>query len=72
MARQLLLARFNRSKWGKSGDRYTYRCFVCYMMMVVLYVKIAGWQSTKMIFYYHTAAPTLALVSRTVDFVQLE
>ena len=46
--------------------------FVTCKLTVVLYVKTASWQSTKMSSYYHTAAPTLALVSGTVDFVQLE
>ena len=32
-------------------------------------MKTAGQQSTKMSFYYHTAAATAALVSGTVDFV---
>ena len=39
--------------------------FVTCKMTVVLYVKIVGWQSTKMNSYYHTAAPTPALVSGT-------
>ena len=46
--------------------------FVTCKMTVVLYVKTAGWQSTKMSSCYHTAAPTPALVSGTVDFVLLE
>ena len=35
-------------------------------------MKTVGQQSTKMSFYYHTAAPTLALVSGTVDFILLQ
>ena len=46
--------------------------FVKCKVAVVLYVKTAGWQATKMNSCYHTAAPTPALVSGTVDFAWLE
>ena len=61
----------------RNGERVTIdiHCgviFVTRKMTVVLYVKTAGWQVTKMSSCYHTAAPTPALVSGTVDFVLLE
>ena len=61
-----------RNGEGVAIDIHCGVLFVTCKMTVVLYVEIAGWQSTKMSSCYHTAAPTPALVSGTVDFVRLE